>query len=50
MKPGNQVLMNRKRKANDMDKQDLEMHEDGWNRGPGKLCRQLRPFGYGRSP
>ena len=33
MKVGNTVLMNRKRKTNDMDKQDLEMHEDGWNRG-----------------
>jgi len=33
MKTGNTVLMNRKRKSNDMDKQDLEIHEDGWNRG-----------------
>lgn len=32
MKTGNTVLVNRKRKTNDMDK-DLEMHEDGWSRG-----------------
>ena len=33
MKTSNPVLMNRKRKTNEMDKHDMEMHEDGWNRG-----------------
>ncbi|HEY3177035.1 MAG TPA: sigma-70 family RNA polymerase sigma factor [Candidatus Polarisedimenticolia bacterium] len=33
MKRGNTVLVNRRRKANVMDKQDLEMNEDGWDRG-----------------
>src|SRR5687767_14850131 len=32
MKTGNPVL-NRKRKAIEMDKRDIEINEDGWNRG-----------------
>jgi RNA polymerase primary sigma factor len=33
MKTGDTVLANRKRKSSELDKQDLEMHEDGWSRG-----------------
>ncbi len=34
MKTGNPVLMNRKRKVNEVDKHDLDLNEDGWGRGP----------------
>ena len=33
MKRGSSVLMNRRRKASEMEKQDLEMNDDGWSRG-----------------
>ena len=33
MKRGSPVLMNRRRKASEMEKQDLEMNDDGWSRG-----------------
>ena len=33
MKKGSSVLMSRRRKASDLEKQDLEMNDDGWSRG-----------------
>jgi len=43
MKTGNPALMNRKRKAEEMDKQDLEIQEDGWSRGPWSGEAPRRP-------
>jgi len=47
MKRGQSVLANRKRKTQDMDKQDMEMNEDGWSRGQweGGLARQSTAVG-----
>ena len=33
MKKGSSVLMSRRRKASELEKQDLEMNDDGWSRG-----------------